>query len=196
MNGFRTSRLSLLYLWIIAAGLGGCASGEGSRTGRQGGTPEVRLASMLTGSYRAEGEGVDLRLDIASIGTRVGAEGYNLFARVSGRHGDRNVREQGVVRLDTEGGDVLATLIPHFDATVTELSPNVGRFSQAELNAACDLYLRLARGGYAGATQGSGTCIRAVGGAVGQWSVTVQPDTIRLSGSRAGQELVFRRIER
>ncbi|HEX7186091.1 MAG TPA: hypothetical protein VF756_29970 [Thermoanaerobaculia bacterium] len=194
MHSFRASRRSLYFLFAVATGLalwGGCAGGGSSRG--SGGTPEVRLASMLTGSYQAEG--TDLRLDIGSLGKTVGAEGYRLFARVTGRNGGQNVREQGVVRLDTEGGDVLVTLIPHFDATITELSPNVGQFSPAELNAACDLYLRPAQGGYAGATQGSGTCIRAVGGAVGQWSVTVQPDTIRLSGSQAGQELVFRRIE-
>jgi hypothetical protein len=185
----RTIRCCFLLALLIA--LAACASGTGSDRRVTGSTSE--LASMLAGRYQAEGTG--LHLDITTTGTPLG-EGVNLFATLTGEHDGQNVREQALVNLRNDAGDILVTIVPEFDPTASALAPGGIETSQLELNSACTVYLEPVRQGYEGTTSGSGACIRAVQGALGQWTIEVQDDTIRLSSLRDRQQtLVFREAE-
>lgn len=193
----RTSRINSVSLaWLGAALLvwSGCASGNRTGAnaggGRTGATSAWSVASMLSGTYQAEGS--DLRLDISGADTPVGSEGVNLFATASGQYGERNVREQGVLHIENQAGDVFVAYIPRFDPTTTALSPGATNVSASEVSSACSFYLAPAAQGYAGQTRGATTCARAIGGAVGEWGVEIQPGMIRLT-SQGQPPIVFRK---
>jgi hypothetical protein len=179
------------FLIVLLTTLAACASGTGSNRRVTGSTSE--LASMLAGRYQAEGAG--LRLDISSLGTRVGEGGLHLFTTVTGTLGGQSVQEAAVLHLENDGGDIRVTIVPELDSTASPLSPGSIQSSQLELNSACVVYLQPVRQGYEGTTEGSGACIRAVQGATGQWTIQVQDDAIRLTGVRDRQTLVFRQAE-
>lgn len=188
----RWSRFPLACLAAALFALIGCASGDraGTAGGRTGSDAAWNVASMLSGTYQAEGS--DLRLDISGANTPVGSEGLNLFARASGRYGERNVSEQGVVHIENQAGDVLVAYIPRFDPTITALSPGATNVTASEIRAACTVYLGSSGQGYSGRTSGTTSCAQAIGGAVGEWAVEVQPGLIRFTTQ--GQEpIVFRK---
>jgi hypothetical protein len=194
----RSSRFPLFCLAAALFALIGCASGDRAGTGsnanagggRTGATSAWSIASMLSGSYQAEGN--ELRLDISGTDTAIGSEGVNLFATASGRYGERNVREQGVLHIENQAGDVMLAYIPRFDSTITALSPGATQVSASEISSACTVYLGPSGQGYAGRTSGTTSCARAIGGAVGEWGVEVQPGMIRFT-SRGQQPIVFRK---
>lgn len=165
-----------------------CASGAGSNRRVTGSTTE--LASMLTGRYQAEGTG--LRLDIGSTGSTALGEGLNLFATLTGELDGQNVREAAILHLENAAGDIQMTVVPEFDPTASPLAPGGIDTSQLELNSACTVFLQPVRQGYEGTTRGTGTCVRAVQGAVGEWRIQVQQDSIRLTLRNREQTLVFR----
>jgi hypothetical protein len=179
------------FLIALLVTIAACASGTGSNRRVTGSTSE--LASMLAGRYQAEGTG--LRLDISSLGTRVGEGGLHLFTTVTGALGGQSVQEAAVLHLENDGGDIRVTIVPELDSTASPLSPGSIQSSQLELNSACVVYLQPVRQGYEGTTEGSGTCIRAIQGATGQWTIQVQDDTIRLTGVKDRQTLVFREAQ-
>lgn len=185
---------SLLPILLLAGlvALAACASG-GTGQDRSAGArgPAFDVASLLSGTYRLHNGDSNLRLDISSTGG-VGSE-LELLATASGRYGGRNVNEQGVIVLESAGPDVRMSIVPHFGEPVTVLSPNLTEFSQSELGSACTLHLQSDERGWAGATQGKGACVRAVGGAVGQWQVEILPGTIRFSDPGTRQVLVFQK---
>jgi hypothetical protein len=177
------------FLIALLIALAACASGAGSNRRVTGSTTE--LASMLTGQYQAEGTG--LRLDIGSIGSTTLGEGTNLFATITGTLDGQNVREAAVLNLVNDAGDIRVTIVPEFDPTASPLAPGGIETSQLELNSACTVYMEPVRQGYEGSTRGTGTCVRAIQGAVGEWAIQVQPDSIRLTNLRnREQTLVFR----
>lgn len=187
----RSSRFPLACLAAALFALIGCASGDRAG-GRTGSNAAWNVASMISGTYQAEGS--DLRLDISGAGTPVGSEGINLFATASGRYGERNVREQGVVHIENQAGDVLVAYIPRFDPTITALSPGATNVTASEIRAACTVYLGSSGQGYSGRTSGTTSCAQAIGGAVGEWAVEVQPGMIRFTTQ--GQEpIVFRKTD-
>lgn len=197
MQHNRLSRIVFSPLTCLGIALlvwSGCASdnrtGAGAGGGRTGATSAWSVASLISGTYRAEGS--DLRLDISGADTAVGSEGINLFARASGRYGERTVSEQGVLRVENQAGDVMLAYIPRFNPTVTALSPGATDVSAAEINSACTVYLGPSGQGYAGTTSGTTSCARAIGGAVGEWGVEVQPGVIRFT-SRGQEPIVFRK---
>jgi hypothetical protein len=147
------------------------------------------VASMLTGSWKAEGS--DLRLEISSIGQDTNNGTYNLFASASGQAGGRTVNERAMISLEWAGGDAQVSVIPRFDPTVSQLS-DPSKVSPDELRAACTFTLVPIRTGYSGQTRGGEACVRAVQGAVGPWNIEVGRETLRLYGS-GDQQLVFRR---
>ncbi|HKV07286.1 MAG TPA: hypothetical protein VJ725_04045 [Thermoanaerobaculia bacterium] len=197
----QTLRSSRFFLTCLAAALftfAGCASGDRTGTNgnaggnRTGATSAWSVASLISGTYQAEGS--DLRLDIRGADTPVGSEGINLFATAAGRYGERNVREQGVVHIENQAGDVLLAYIPRFDPTITALSPGATDVTASEVRAACTVYLGRSGQGYSGRTSGTTSCAQAIGGAVGDWAVEVQPGMIRFS-TRGQQPIVFRKAE-
>lgn len=187
----KTFHCSFLIALLVA--LAACASGAGSDRRVTGSTTE--LASMFTGRYEAVGSG--LRLDVASTGAATGlGEGTNLFATIAGTLDGQNVREQAVLNLVNDAGDIRMTIVPEFDPTASPLAPGGIASSQLELNSACVVYMQPVREGYEGSTRGTGTCVRAVQGAVGEWTIQVQADTIRFTNLRnQEQTLVFREAE-
>lgn len=188
-NG-RTFFSILLLAGLVA--LTACASrgtGPDRPVGARG--PAFDVATLLSGTYRLQETNSNLRLDISSTGG-VGSN-FELLATASGRYAGRNVNEQGVIVLETAGPDVRMSIIPHFGEPVTVLSPDLTEFSQSELGSACTLHLQSDEQGWAGATQGKGSCVRAVGGAVGQWQVEILPGTIRFSDPGTQQVLVFQK---
>lgn len=154
------------------------------------------LASMLTGTFQGTTPGNDLRVVVTSALDPSSATAYSLPVRVTGKYRDEAVRQQGVIRLENQGRAVSLTFVPHFDPTVGLTSVDALRFTQQELEAACNFDV-VARGdGFFGQTLGSTMCARAIRGAVGRWSLEVEPGSIRIRNSETGETLRFRRISK
>lgn len=188
----KRSKISCLGLILVAAASLSCAStnepGSGSR-----GRSVLDVASMLSGSWKAEGS--DLRLEISSIAQDATTrEPYQLFASATGQVGGRTVNERAVISLEWDGDDTQVSVVPRFNPAVTQLS-DVSEVSPDELRAACTFDLDPTQTGYSGETQGGEACVRAVQGAVGEWHIEVTPETLQLA-SAGNQQLLFRRVGR
>lgn len=152
------------------------------------------LSSMLSGNYQGTTPGNGLRLDFSTLGGRGGTR-FDVFVTAVGRYRDRNVRRVGLLRLETQGRTVHAVYVPHFDSTVTPLSREAMRFSEDELRSACDLYFAPSGDGFAGETRGASACAQAIPGAVGKWTVEVDPGGIRIRNVESGETLRFARTK-
>ncbi|HSD72741.1 MAG TPA: hypothetical protein VLE54_08115 [Thermoanaerobaculia bacterium] len=166
------------------------SSSAAPRTGGTARSSLTDLASMLSGRFRGTTPGNDLRLEFSTAGASAGTR-FDLFLTSSGRYRDTNVRRVGLLRLETQGRDVHAVYVPHFDSTVTPLSRAATRFTQEELEAACNLYFHPSGDGYVGELAGAATCARALPGAVGKWTVEVEPGGVRVRNVDSGETLRF-----
>ncbi len=110
--------LVLAVIFLLASARSAAAQG-----------PASEVASMISGTHQLRNDKSDVRLQIGSLSG--GGSTVNLLVTATGTHEGREVRHQGVVRLVSEGPDVRVTVVPHF-APVTELSPDVNRFSETE----------------------------------------------------------------
>ena len=79
-------------------------------------------ASILSGTFKGSTPGNDLRLDLRPVRTDP-QHLYDMFLECTGKYQGENVKRQGLVRLEAQGPNVYLGYIPHFDATVTALSP-------------------------------------------------------------------------
>lgn len=149
------------------------------------------LAAILSGTFQGSTPGNDLRLDLRPVPTD-SQHPYDLFLEVAGKYQGQLVRRQGVLRIEQQGQHVYLGYIPHFDETVTALSPNAARFTDEEAGAACSLTIDPRGDGFAGETSGA-SCTFALRGARGKWSVEVEPGSIRLRETTTGETLRFRR---
>jgi hypothetical protein len=192
----------LLLSLLLAVAVAGCSSaGSHDRNSKREAKPPTgaawEVASMLNGTYRGEGEASGLRLDISSTQEDLPSPSlFNLFTRLTGKYGRRNFNETGIIQVEPHVDRVLVAVVPHFDPGVSLLSPAATAFSPTEINAACHLVFLPLDQGYAGRTQGSGTCVRVLGGAVGEWQVQIAPGVIRLSQPNSSEALVFRKTGR
>ena len=188
----KQARHSVVFvlLAVLALIAQGCATRGGARYATTGSGPASDVASLLNGTYRLQEGDSDLRLDISST-SGVGSS-FSLLATAAGKLDGRSVNEQSTIRLQTEGPDVMMTLIPRFGEPVTQLSPDVDEPSPGEIQGACTLYLQPSDEGWAGAPPGRGTCVQAIAGATGQWQVEIQPGLIRFSDPKTQRALVFR----
>jgi len=152
------------------------------------------LASILSGTFEGSTPGNNLRLDIRSVTTDP-SHPYDLFLSVSGKYRDTSVRQQGLIRLEPQGKDVYFGFIPHFDPTVTALSPDVARFTENEANAACGFHMKPRGDGFYAETTGS-SCALAMRGAVSKWSVEVEPGSIRLQDVKTQETMRFKRVSK
>ncbi len=152
--------------------------------------PASEVASMISGVHHLKDANSDVRLQISSLSG--GGSTVNLLVTGSGTYHGKDVRQQGVIQLASEGPDVRVTIVPHF-APVTELSPDVNRFSETELRAACSVVLTRDEGKWVGATLGPGSCVQAVTGAAGQWQVEVLRGALRFIDAGTKQALVFQK---
>jgi len=150
------------------------------------------LSSMLSGTWEGTTPGNGLRLAIRSVTTDP-SHPYDLFLSVSGKFQETNVRQQGLIRLESQGKSVYFGYIPRFDATVTALSPDAARFTENEANAACGFHMRPEGDGFSGETSGS-SCALAMRGATGKWSIQVEPGSIRLQDTKTQETLRFKRV--
>ena len=155
-------------------------------------SPVYEVAKILSGTFKGSTPGNELRLDLKPV-TTDREHLYDLFLEVTGKYQGTNVRRQGLVRLETQGSKVYLGFIPHFDAMVTALSPEATRFSESEANAACGMTLVPRGDGFVGETPGS-TCASAMRGALGKWTVEIEPGLIRLREVKSGETLRFSRF--
>jgi hypothetical protein len=152
------------------------------------------LSLMLSGKWEGATPGNNLRLDITSATTDP-EHPYDLFLTVTGRFQDTNLRQQGLIRLESQGRSVYFGYIPHFDPTITALSPNASRFTAEEANAACGFHMKPEGDGFVGDTVGS-SCARAIRGAVGKWIVQIEPGSIRVQNAKSGETLRFKKVSK
>ena len=171
----------------------GRATNERDRERPRGGSPEADLASMLGGRFEGVTPGNKLHVNITGVAFHSLSHPYDLFLEVSGQFDDTNIREQGFIHLSNQGRGVYVGYIPHFDPTVSGLSPRAGRFTASEANAACSLYLEPEGDGFLGDTQGT-TCALAIRGALGKWSLRVEPGGLVVRSETSGETLRFRRV--
>src|SRR5262245_47170777 len=88
-----------------------------------------QIASMLQGRFEGSTPGNKLLLDMSTI-TIDPAHPFDIFVQVTGKFENDNVRQQGMIRLESQGTDIYFTYIPHFDPAVTVLSNDVGSFTE------------------------------------------------------------------
>ncbi len=153
--------------------------------------PTYQIANILSGTFQGSTPGNELRLDFRPVPTD-SQHLYDLFIDLSGKYLGQPVKRQGLIRLEAQGNGVYVGYIPHFDATVTALSAEATRFSETEANAACGFTLAVAGDGFTGETTAS-TCAFALRGAMGKWTIDLEPGSIRVRNTTSGETLRFRR---
>ncbi|HEY1251300.1 MAG TPA: hypothetical protein VGH97_08925 [Thermoanaerobaculia bacterium] len=151
------------------------------------------IAKILSGTFEGSTPGNHLRLDIRNLPTDP-QHLFDYFLEVTGQFEKDNVRQQGVIRLERQGMDVYLTYIPHFDPQITSLSQDAGRFTERELNAACSFIMKPVGDGFGGETLGSTACALAMRGAVGKWTVELEPGNMRIRNAESGETLRFKQI--
>ncbi len=152
-----------------------------------------QISSMLSGTYEGATPGNHLRLNLSAV-TLEPARPYDLFVSVTGTYEKDNIKQQGVIRLETQGSDIYFTYIPHFDPMVTVLSQDAGRFTERELSSACAFIVKPRGDGFFGDTLGSTTCALAMRGAIGKWGVEFEPGTIRVKNVDSGETLRWKKV--
>ena len=160
-------------------------------------TPDkiYEIASMLQGRFEGSTPGNNLVLSMSTI-TIDPAHPWDVFVQVTGRFEKDIVRQQGVIRLESQGEDIYFTYIPHFDPAVTVLSNDVGSFTERELTSACSFIMKPAGDGFAGETLGITACALSMRGAIGKWSVELEPGGIRLRSVQTGETLRFTQTQK
>jgi hypothetical protein len=180
-----TTRTTIVAAALLAAALPAFAQ-KGSSANQA-----YELSAMLSGSWQGSTPGNELLLQIRSATTDP-SHLYDLYVQVSGKYQGQNVRQQGLVRLEPQGKSVYFGYIPHFDPTVSALSTDVARFTDEEANAACGLVMDPKGDGFGGETVGS-TCARAVRGALGKWTIELEPGSLRIRSVSSGETLRFKK---
>jgi len=157
------------------------------------GTPDriFDIASILQGRFEGSTPGNELTLQMSTV-TIDPSHPFDVFVLVTGRYQGDSVRQQGVIRLETQGQDIYFTYIPHFDPAVTLLSNDVGRFTERELTSACSFTVKPRGDGFAGDTLGIAACALAMRGAIGKWSVELEPGNLRFRNVESGETLRFK----
>jgi hypothetical protein len=151
------------------------------------------IAALLSNTFEGSTPGNHLTLDLRPIVVDP-QHPHDLFLTVTGKFENDNIRQQGVIRLEQQGNDVYFTYIPHFDSTVTALSQDAGRFTEREISAACSFTLAPRGDGFVGNTLGAATCALAIRGAVGKWSLELEPGNLRLRNTDSGETLRFQQV--
>jgi hypothetical protein len=151
------------------------------------------VAALLSGTFEGSTPGNHLKTDVRPVTLDPG-HSYDLFLTVSGQYQDDYVRLQGVIRLEQQGQGALLTYIPHFDPTVTSLSSDAGSFTERELSSACTMSLSPRGDGFFAETPGTTSCSFALRGAVGKWTLEIEPGGLRVRNVQSGETLRFREV--
>jgi hypothetical protein len=182
------SRVAILAAALLAATLPMSAQ-KGSSANQA-----YELSAMLSGTWDGSTPGNELKLQIRSTTTDP-SHLYDLYVQTSGKYQGENLRLQGLIRLESQGKSVYVGYIPHFDPTITGLSADVARFTDEEASAACGLVVSPKGDGFGGETVGS-TCARAIRGALGKWTIEVDPTMIRIRNVKTGETLRFKKVSK
>lgn len=183
--------VATIILLLVAAGCATApAPGGGERSSQN---PQADLAAMLSGRFAGITPGNGLTLNIQNVPIRSLSHPYDLFLEVSGKYQDSNVHQDGYLHLSPQGRNVFVGYIPHFDPSVSPLSPDAARFSATESQAACSLSFEPSGDGYVGEAGESNTCAFAMRGAVGKWEIRVEPGSVAVRNEISGETLRFRR---
>jgi hypothetical protein len=185
-----------IALSIASLAAAGCASSTGAGGAASAPNPMTNFASMISGTFHGSTPGNGLTLDIKNAGFVGSTDVFNLFVTTSGKYQDANVRDEGVMHVENQGDGVSVTYTPHFDPTVGSLSREATRFTPEELRSACTVSLSPRGDGYAGETTGSTACAQAIHGAIGKWTMEVEPGSFRLRNVQSGETLRFQRASR
>ncbi len=176
-QSIRTSAIGLLVL--VTAMTAGAAP-----------APIDNLSRYFAGMYHGVTPGNNLTIQITPVTVNL-SNPYDYFATVSGQFEKTSIREQALLRIETQGDSIHIGYIPHFNAAVSAISPSVGRFSPDELNAACGLYLKVEGDGFGGETRPS-DCARAIRGTASRsWRIEIEPNRITLKDAKTGETLRF-----
>ncbi|HEX4440517.1 MAG TPA: hypothetical protein VH854_10635 [Thermoanaerobaculia bacterium] len=151
------------------------------------------IAAILSNTFEGSTPGNHLTLDLRPISVDPNHP-HDLFLTVRGQFEKTNIQQQGMIRLEQQGNDIYFTYIPHFDATVTSLSADAGRFDEREVSSACSFTLAPRGDGFAGNTLGAATCALAMRGAVGKWSLELEPGNLRIRNVDSGETLRFAQV--
>jgi len=151
------------------------------------------IAAILSNTFEGSTPGNHLTLDLRPISVDPNHP-HDLFLTVRGQFEKDNIHQQGMIRLEQQGNDVYFTYIPHFDPTVTSLSADAGRFDEREVSSACSFTLAPRGDGFVGNTLGAATCALAIRGAVGKWSLELEPGNLRLQNVDSGETLRFQQV--
>ena len=151
------------------------------------------IAAILSNTFEGSTPGNHLTLDLRPISVDPNHP-HDLFLTVRGQFEKTNIHQQGMIRLEQQGNDVYFTYIPHFDPTITSLSADAGRFNEREVSAACSFTLAPRGDGFAGSTLGAATCALAIRGAVGKWSLELEPGNLRIQNVDSGETLRFQQV--
>ena len=160
-------------------------------------TPDriYEISNILQGRFEGATPGNNLQINMSTI-TLDPAHPYDIFVQVTGRFEKDVVRQQGVIRLESQGTDIYFTYIPHFDPAVTVLSNDVGTFTERELTSACSFVMKPAGDGFEGQTLGITACALAMRGATGKWSVELEPGSLRVRNVETGETLRFTQTQK
>jgi hypothetical protein len=154
------------------------------------GAPIDNLSRYFAGNYTGVTPGNHLMLQINPV-TFDMSHPYDYFIQVSGQFEKTNVREQGVLRIETQGNSIYLSYVPHFNPAISSMSPSAGRFSSDEMNSSCGIYLAVEGDGFSGDTRPS-DCARAIRGTAGRtWRIEIEPNRITLKDARTGETLRF-----
>src|SRR6266567_3742559 len=123
-----------------------CATSSGRGTANAA-NPVTAIASMLSGTFIGTTPGNELTLDFKTTGFESG-DVFNIFLTAAGKYQDRNVRDEGVLRVEGQGRSVSVVYIPHFDPTRGALSRGATRFTAQELQSACSFSMNPRGDGY------------------------------------------------
>ena len=177
---------AFLLGFVMLASTAGTPSAAGAATRDR----IFQIASILQGRFEGSTPNNHLTLDLSTV-TIDPSHPFDIFVQVSGKFENDNVRQQGLIRLESQGEDIYFTYIPHFNPAVTVLSNDVGQFTERELTSACSFIMKPEGDGFGGETLGITACAQAMRGAIGKWSVELEPGGIRLQSVQTGETLRF-----
>ena len=177
---------AFLVGFVMLASTAGTPSAAGAATRDR----IFQIASILQGRFEGSTPNNHLTLDLSTV-TIDPSHPFDIFVQVSGKFEKDNVRQQGLIRLESQGEDIYFTYIPHFNPAVTVLSNDVGEFTERELTSACSFIMKPVGDGFGGETLGITACAQAMRGAIGKWSVELEPGGIRLQSVQTGETLRF-----
>ena len=190
-----TVPVAILVLSLFAPTLRAAAPSDQDQPAerKKGPSNVLDLAQMLSGNWKGVTPGNELTANLMGTGFTGSTQDYNLSVTILGKYRDTNIWLQGVLHLSNQGRDLFVAYIPHFDPSRGGVGLQALRFTREELDAACSFYMGPEGDGYAGDTRGSTTCTRAIRGAIGKWTLKVEPGTIVLRSVQSGETLRFQK---